>query len=92
VWCESEVDSEEGTYRTLQKRKHSDSTEKFSETDIINMLEFLIDNIFAIFAGRVFQQTVWVQTVLLFSPTFIVLGRLHTAASQEKRKEASPIL
>ena len=40
------------------KRKHSDSTEKFSETDIINMLEFLIDNIFAIFGGRVFQQTV----------------------------------
>jgi hypothetical protein len=63
------VDSEEGIYLTLQKRKHSDSTEKFSETDIINMLEFLIDNIFAIFAGRVFQQTVWVQTVLLFSPT-----------------------
>jgi hypothetical protein len=48
------VDSEEGTHLTLQKRKHSDSTEKFSETDIINMLEFLIDNIFAIFAGRVF--------------------------------------
>ena len=28
------------------------------ETDIINMLEFLIDNIFVIFAGRVFQLTV----------------------------------
>ena len=28
------------------------------ETDIINMLEFLIDNIFVIFGGRVFQQTV----------------------------------
>jgi len=24
---------------------HSDSTKKFSETDIINMFEFLIDNI-----------------------------------------------
>ena len=31
---------------------------KFSETDIFNMLEFLIDNIFAMFGGRVFQQTV----------------------------------
>ena len=40
------------------KKKHSDSTKKFSETDIINMLEFLIDNIFVIFGGRVFQQTV----------------------------------
>jgi hypothetical protein len=41
-----------------QKNTHSDSTKKFSETDIINMLEFLIDNIFVIFGGRVFQQTV----------------------------------
>ena len=40
------------------KKNHSDSTKKFSETDIINMLEFLIDNIFVIFGGRVFQQTV----------------------------------
>jgi hypothetical protein len=31
---------------------------KFSDTDIINMLEFLIDNLFVIFAGCVFQQTV----------------------------------
>ena len=41
-------------------KNHSDSTKKFSETDI-NMLEFLIDNmdnIFVIFGGRVFQQTV----------------------------------
>jgi hypothetical protein len=39
-------------------RNHSDSTKYFSDTDIINMLEFLIDNIFVIFGGRVFQQTV----------------------------------
>ena len=37
---------------------HSDSTKKFSETDIFNMFEFLIDNIFAMFGGRVFQQTI----------------------------------
>jgi hypothetical protein len=30
----------------------------FSETDIINMLEFLIDNIFSMFGGQVLQQTV----------------------------------
>ena len=40
------------------KKNHSDSTKKFSETDFINMLEFLIDNKFVIFGGRVFQQTV----------------------------------
>ena len=34
----------------------------FSETDIINMLELLIDNIFVIFGGRVFQQTVGIPT------------------------------
>jgi hypothetical protein len=60
---------------------HSDSTKKFSETDIINMLEFLIDNIFAMFGGRVFQQTVgilWVQTVLLFSPTCSFIRMMQT--------------
>ena len=31
------------------EKNHSDSSKKFSETDIINMLEFLIDNILVIF-------------------------------------------
>jgi hypothetical protein len=39
-------------------RKKTLTTKQFSETDIINMLEFSIDNIFAMFGGRVFQQTV----------------------------------
>ena len=30
----------------------------FSEDDIIKMLEFLVDNIFVVFAGKVFQQIV----------------------------------
>jgi hypothetical protein len=37
-------------------KQHSDSTKKLSEIDVINLLEFLIDNIFAMFG--VFQQTV----------------------------------
>ena len=40
------------------KKTHSDSTKKFSETDIIDMHEYLIDNIFVVFGGGVFQQTV----------------------------------
>ena len=36
-------------------------SEKFSETDFINMLEFLIDNIFAMLGGRVFQQIVGIS-------------------------------
>jgi hypothetical protein len=39
-------------------KNHSDSTKKFSEIDIINMLEFLIDNIFVVFGEHVFQQTI----------------------------------
>jgi hypothetical protein len=47
-----------GRDRSYFIKHHSDSTKKFSETDIFNMLEFLIDNIFDMFGGRVFQQTV----------------------------------
>jgi hypothetical protein len=36
-------------------KHHSDSTKNFSETDIFNILEFLIDNIFVMFGGRVFR-------------------------------------
>ena len=39
-------------------KEHSDSKQKYSEDDIIKMLEFLLDNIFVVFAGKVFQQIV----------------------------------
>ena len=38
--------------------EHSDSKTKYSEDDIIKMLEFLVDNIFVVLAGTVFQQIV----------------------------------
>ena len=34
------------------------SKHKYSEDDIIKMIEFLVDNIFVVFAGKVFQQIV----------------------------------
>jgi len=38
-------------------KENTDSNKKLSETDIkINMLECLIDNIFAMFSGHVFQR------------------------------------
>jgi hypothetical protein len=52
-------------------KKTTDSTKKFSETDISNMLKFLIDNIFVIFGGRVFQQTVDKNCAPLFSYLFL---------------------
>ena len=39
-------------------KEHSDFKNKYFEDDIIKMLEFLVDNIFVVFAGKVFQQKV----------------------------------
>ena len=47
-----------GRDRSYFVKHHSDSTKAFSETDIFNMLEFLIDHICAMLCGRLFQQTV----------------------------------
>ena len=39
-------------------KEHSDSNHKYTEGDIIIMLEFLVDSIFVVFGGKVFQQIV----------------------------------
>ena len=39
-------------------KEHSDSKNMYTEEDIIKMLEFLVDNIFVVFAGKVFQQII----------------------------------
>ena len=36
---------------------HSDSKSKYTEDDIINMLEFLVDNMFVVFGEKVFLPT-----------------------------------
>ena len=38
--------------------KNTDAPQKFSVADVIKMLEYLIDNIFVEFDGRIFQQTI----------------------------------
>ena len=75
------------SYFVLKKRKHSDFTKHFSETDIINMIEIFIDNIFAMFGG----QSVYIYGCKMCSSSrrFVLLLAwfwLHTGASQEKRK------
>ena len=73
----------------VKKKNHSDSTKKFSESDIISMLEFLIDSIFVIFGGRVFNRQsayLWVQTVLLFSPTCSFIRMRQTSYRGFSRK------
>ena len=51
-------------------KEHSDSKHKYSEDDIIKMLEFLVDSIFVFFAGKGFpaDKSVyqWKQIVPLF--------------------------
>ena len=39
-------------------RDHSDAPQKYSDADVIKMLEYLIDNIFVEFGGRIFQQII----------------------------------
>jgi len=51
----------------------SDSTKKFSQTDILNILEFLIDNIFVMFGGRVFKNTVGILMGTNFAPLLVDL-------------------
>jgi hypothetical protein len=57
----------------VEKKPNSDSTKKFPETDIIKMLEFLIDNTFVMFGERVFQQTVGIPMGTNCSPLLAVL-------------------
>ena len=47
-----------GHEETYFVKEHSDSKNKYSEDDFIKILEFLVDNIFVVFAGKVFLQTV----------------------------------
>ena len=47
-----------GHSSTYFVKYHTDSPNKYTEDDIVNMLNFLIDNIFVEFAGQIFQQTV----------------------------------
>ena len=41
--------------------EHSDSNFKYTDDDIIQLLEFLVDNIFVVFRGKGFQQKADIQ-------------------------------
>ena len=69
---------------------------KLSETDI-QMLEPFFENIFVLFGGCVFQQTVGITmgtncAPLLADFPLFVRSIFHTGTSHEKQQEASPIL
>ena len=79
-------------------KNQSGSTKRFSETDIINMLELLIDNIFVIFGGRFFQQTVVIPMGTNCAPLLADLFLFSYEADliqgllKKNEKEARPIL
>jgi len=65
---------------------------------LMDMLEFLIDNIFVMFGGRVFQQTVGIPMCTNCAPLLADLFLYSYEADfiqgllKKKRKEARPIL
>ena len=42
-------------------KEHSDSKNKYTEEEIIKMLELLVDNFFVVFAGKVVQQIIGIS-------------------------------
>ena len=56
-----------GIWRTYSRLKPpAYSRGKYTEDDIINMLELLVDNIFVVFGGKVFQQIVGTVIILFY--------------------------
>ena len=58
-------------------KNYSKANNKYKQDEIIQMLYFLIDNIFALFGGRVFQQTIGIPMGTICAPLFANLF-LHT--------------
>ena len=52
-------------------KEHSDSKSKYTEDDIIIMLEFLVDNSFVVFGGKVFQQIVGIPMGTNLAPLLV---------------------
>ena len=81
-----------GHEETYFVREHSDSKNKYSEDDIIKMLEFLVDNIFVVFAGKVFQQTVGIPMGTIIADIFLYSYKadfIQPLLSTEKKHWAS---
>ena len=80
-----------GHAETYFVKEHSDSKNMYSEDDIIKMLEFLVDNIFVVLAGRSSSRQSalqWVRIVSRFSQTsFCIHAKRisYSLCSQQKR-------
>ena len=52
-------------------KEHSESKNKYTEDDIINMLEFLVVNIFVVFGGKVFAQIIGIPKGTNCAPVLV---------------------
>ena len=72
-------------------RDHSDAPQKYSDADVIKILEYLIDNIFVEFGGRIFQQIIGIpmctKCAPLLADLFYTLMRrsLYKVSSKQAR-------
>jgi hypothetical protein len=84
-----------GRDRSYFVKHPSDSTKRFSETDIFNMLEFLIDNIFGMFGGRAFQQAVGIpigtNCCPLLTDKFLYSYEAYFIQGLLKKNEKKPV-
>ena len=71
------------------------AAQKYSDADVIKMLEYLIDNIFVEFRGRIFQQTIGIRMGTNCAPLLVDLFLwFHETdfykGSHESRKSVLP--
>ena len=74
-------------------RDHSDAPQKYSDTDVVKMLEYLTDNTFVEFGGWIFQQAVGIPkgtncAPLLADLFFILVWGGVCTKSPPSRQEA----
>jgi len=62
-------------------KDHTNSKTKYTEDDIVNMINFLIDNTFVEIGVRIFQQTVGIPMGIICAPLLANLF-LHSYESE----------
>ena len=74
---------------TYLVRDHSDAPQKYSDAEVIQVLEYLIDNIFVEFGGRIFQQTIVIPMGTNCAPVSYLPTCFYTRMRQNLYKVSS---
>ena len=69
-------------------RDHSDAPQKYSDADVIKMLEYLIDNIFVEFGELIFQQTIGIPITVHRYLSTCFYTRTRTSLYKVSSKQA----